>query len=36
MPYQLDLARKVFNDDREAGCQYVHELPLWRNHVAEE
>lgn len=35
-PFQVDPIRKIFDDDREAGCQYVHELPLWLNHFPEE
>lgn len=34
-PFRIDTVRKIFDDDREAGYQYVHELPLWLNHLPE-
>lgn len=35
-PFRIDAARKIFEDDREAGYQYVNELPIWLNHLVED
>lgn len=35
-PFKIDTVRKIFDEDREAGCQYVHELLRWLNQAADE